>query len=74
MLSAQMPDACMKKSLCQMLRWDLTAQGNSVGFAGVLKGEAAGQRLFEVLAAVSPTLTAAGQEDEVQSWCGSLEV
>jgi len=41
--------------------------------AGVLIGEQAGRRIFEVLSAISPTLSADSQDDAVQSWCGAIE-
>lgn len=35
--------------------------------------EQLGRRLFQVLAAVSPILSAGTESDEVQSWCGAIE-
>jgi len=40
---------------------------------GVLSREQSGRRLFQVLAAISPTLSAGTESEEVQSWCGAIE-
>ena len=40
---------------------------------GILTGEQAGRRMFELLSAIAPTLAPDGEEESLPSWCGATE-